>query len=227
MNTNSGLFSGETLPVAPKTQDPNIDAFNRKLLDYLRRLTAKLAGAIDVEGESVAAYVGTLSEDQTSVPYNDHFEVKWTQDIWLDTGFYQHSEVTNNEEITVRTEGLYVIAFDVEHTVDTTLDFWVELYINGGYRTVEFSYLLGLDPGLPGSMVVTIPMVEGTKFRIRGNRETDGTVTGSLYLPSTRISVLRIASNVHGGGRGTDEGGNGWDSAKSTYPSWASGASSP
>ncbi|MHA2265859.1 MAG: hypothetical protein ACXAEN_25995, partial [Candidatus Thorarchaeota archaeon] len=62
------LVSGEPMPIPPKVDDPELEAFHRKLMDYLRRLTTKLSntefgGSADVG--VIETFAATIDGDQS------------------------------------------------------------------------------------------------------------------------------------------------------------------
>lgn len=224
------LIAGEAMPIPPNVKDAELERFHAKLMDYLRRLSTKLSQAISNVGAIGEGLVSTREDDQ-SVVHDAEFSVEWKRDIHLDTTVYVHSIVSNPSEITVQVDGVYLIWFDTMHDFTVDCDFWVEIFADSTWAQVDFSRLDNVPPNETQGLAVGVPMISGTKFRIRGQADAGDVASRNLFFENTRLSVLRIARTSHGGIEAGDPGdpktpkddnpgGIGWDSF--SVPSWAS-----
>lgn len=212
------IFSGEPLPVAPLVGSPEVDAFNRKLLDYLRRLTGKLDGlSLPPPGGgsgNIPTYVGYFTEDQSLEA--SYAPIDWTTDLWIDDA-YAHDTI-NPERIQVLSDGLYACFVDIEIAKSGFYPVDVKIVIYHDDGSTTFSPLFG--HGLAGtdtfSMAVTLPLTanKAIAFFIQAPFFPDPT---GIKFEGTRLTILKLADNADGG---TGEGGIGWDSLPDNPPSW-------
>lgn len=120
------IFSGEPLPIAPKVDNPELDSFHRKILDYLRRIGAKLGSSeFPTGGASGGAALDLLSlildgDQSTSSSWAN---VTWGTEIRRDTQCFQWSSDT----VTVLKEGLYLILLNFKYIFDLTDEFQAKI----------------------------------------------------------------------------------------------------
>jgi len=148
------IFSGEPLPVPPKVSDPEVDAFHRKLIDYLRRLAGKLGTYVDdnpTGGANVTkAFIAYPSE--TNTPDNAYSatseNIRW-QNILRSDSIYTYDSTF--AFIEVSEAGTYIVHCDVltSKNFDTSFD----VVISDGTG--------GIDPATP-SYVTTYPFLSGS-----------------------------------------------------------------
>jgi hypothetical protein len=203
---NTKIFSGEPLPTAPPEGNPDRASFDRKLLDYLRRLVAKLAQAIPTDGGPTGrlqAYVSHLDTDQI-VPGAVDTPVEWTKDVHVQSGIYSHSITVNPSEITILVDGVYLVNFDVTHTLKSILGFKAQLNTGSGWVDVAYSHVLDVTsdiiaPGLgtTANIQVGIPISAGTKLRMISYVISAGGMDDGTYeMQCTRIIVLRMNDSI-------------------------------
>ena len=218
--SGTSLFSGEPLPVAPRVNQPEVAAFHRKLLDYLRRLTGKLEQYIDVTGgggggtgttgvPTIALWLSSDTGLETS-----YTAVNFDKKLWLDSTEYTYT----SGRITVVKKGLYLIEFDLETSavggdvVEAVVqvlnpDNTVQFTVSFGYTTVDTTTT---------SMAVPIALPAGKTFQVSVRTSGAGDFTG-IKKRGTRLTVLQLHADVYDGGGG----GDGWDAADdSSIPTW-------
>lgn len=222
------LFSGEPLPVAPKTDDPEIDAFFRKLLDYLRRLAGLLNQFVGPppppgaggETPSIACY---FTADQDSDNVFNH--ISWTQDVWKD-GPFDHDTVGTPWEVLVLEDGFYLISL-VLRTLKgafTTNQIRVSISDSGGAGVV-FHPFFGestLGPagggGQSGTMTLTValPLIANKAITIY-YRQDLGFTPSDIIAVGSSLTISKLRSEATTGGDNPTDPGFGWDS---NPPSW-------
>jgi hypothetical protein len=187
------LFSGEPLPLAPRVGDSEVAAFHRKLLDYLRRLGAKLEQALGPGGggtgvvttvKHVACYI---DDDQDLA--GTYTAINWTNTLWIDGDAFEHSA----QYISVVNDGMYLILCDVElgdsgySSADALMlisapDGTEAFYPAFGYSTFGFG---------TNTMAVCVPLIAGRRFEIQ-IRCTLAPAAGQIKKQGTRLTVLRL-----------------------------------
>lgn len=125
---DSFLFSGEPLPLAPiinrggwansakgRASELELDNFHRKLLDYIRRLGAKLSNPVFPPGGggstgAIPIFAAGIDGDQAVGA--SYAPIEWDRFFRKDTDTYTHDISTNPGEITLLREGMYVFWVD-------------------------------------------------------------------------------------------------------------------
>lgn len=195
------IFSGEQLPVAPLTQDAELSNFHRKMLDYLRRLGAKLDQFIALPGDGVAIPTAScyLSGDQ---PLELALTaITWSDAVWVDTNAFTHS----SEYIQVVESGLYMIVVDVEVADAGLTDIVAEIQISAPGGSSTFAPAFGhARLGVTSlSMTVILPLLALRRIAIFVSSPSGADATG-IKAEGSRFHVLRLRSNI------TNSGGDGW-----------------
>lgn len=130
---DSFLFSGEPLPLAPnitglveddndrgKASEVELEVFHRKLLDYIRRLGAKLDNPVfPPGGGSTSANLAMFSarmESNYSPSTTSYEGIPWDQETRKDTDTFAHDSGTDPHQITLLQEGFYVFLIDIGTT---------------------------------------------------------------------------------------------------------------
>ena len=191
----SNIYSGEPLPVPPKVDDAEVDAFNRKLIDYLRRLTGKLArfsggsssGTVSTVALSLSAdYPGSL------VDYLIPFDNQIQRDSIFELG-------ATLGTVKVLQAGCY----SVEHDVTIAKNFQVELRVarvdSGGAEitTEDYAYtsITGPSPGMTYSSCVPLQLSAGDYIGVF-IRCTDGISVIDVWKNGTRLLVTRLGDTT-------------------------------
>lgn len=176
------IFSGEPLPVAPKAKDPETDAFYRKLLDYLRRLTAKLGRYIDQPGASGV-------ESAAMVKQNDQLLTGGTYDVLLwGTIFWQDDPFTLAEDsITINEDGRYLLHVDI--AFGKALDVTLKITQNGNDISHTFTY--GYN-----SAATTLSLASSNPLALSAGDVIQVLVQGqlpdSVMAAGSRLTILRL-----------------------------------
>lgn len=137
------LYSGEPLPDPPRLDVenleelvPELDAFHRKIIDYLRRLGAKLSNVnyappMSEGAEGFSVFCATLDVKSDFTPASATWEdIPWETLIRKDTDVFSHSVSTNPGEITVLKTGFYLVHLEVQVDSDFASGETISLRIN-------------------------------------------------------------------------------------------------
>ena len=207
------IFSGEPLPIAPKVDSPELAAFHAKVIDYLRRLGAKLSQYIEGQGgaevETFASY--KLVNQANSATLAD---ITWTRDLWKDSP-YEHSESTDPESVGILLDGMYVVLVDLEYDASTTFPVEANLVIENLSAEGIVNFSLGaVNAAGTLSRAIPLPLIEGVSIRVQSK---DSAGTGNVLARGSRLTVLRVAETSSGGSSPTP--GTGWNGT--SLPDWA------
>lgn len=201
----SRVISGEPLPVPPEVSDKEVGAFFRKLIDYLRRLTAKLQAAInnDGSGTAVKTFASWLDEADYSIGAS-YAGIEWKKDLRIDSP-YSHSTSTNPSRITILEDGMYLVLVDV-HVTGSNLPVETALKIHnnntGGDSLAKFGFsAITVEGSL--SMAIPLPLIANVYLEvlIRGTGGSD-----TAKYTGSRITILKLQADSGGG----VNGGTGW-----------------
>ncbi|MHA2265800.1 MAG: hypothetical protein ACXAEN_25700 [Candidatus Thorarchaeota archaeon] len=186
------LFSGEPLPLAPSTDDPELENFHRKLLDYLRRLTEKVSAPETYGGPSsgvLEAFASGLSANQNCADSTAWTDIGWT-DPWRRDAAFAHDATTDPDEITLVQSGFYLLHMDI--SIDNASDIQLRL-ANGDGDGLAYS-LLDNTAQLTRVMVTyTVPFFAAAGGIIRVQIKV-GTNNDDVEADYTRLAILRIGS---------------------------------
>lgn len=198
MASRGFLFSGEPLPLVPdRSDDPELAAFHRKLIDYLRRLTSKLQNAtFDFEG-ALDTFLAVLSTDQVISSHPTYAGITWDTVIRSDDS-YTFTE--GGSLLTVNQDGFYVVFVDLEvtRTVNTDLDSWV---VSALGNKLSYSHMRTSDDDGEHTIVVPMSLRAANRFEIQAKKIT-GVV--EMQLEGCRFAVVRV-NDFGGVGGGTGD----------------------
>lgn len=143
----TNILSGEIMPVAPDIKDPELAAFIRSLLDYLRRLTGKLARFGGGSGV-VPTFAASLNGDQSIV--GSVLTIQWENVIHRDIGVYAFEAPSH--EIMIREAGTYSVEIDVRllknvpHVITVAVNGVVPVYgtslVKPGDADLSYSFMI-------------------------------------------------------------------------------------
>lgn len=226
--TTSGLFSGEPLPVAPNEPNAERAAFDRKLLDYLRRLSAKLAQYVPTDGGEDDPGTDTPVNIPTFSAFNENNQevvstgtygaaVAWERALWRDS-IYEHTD--GNSVITVTEDGFYLIWCDLEvnYSGYTSAQMWL-MILDGSGTPIGFpSFGLGYYTTNHCVMTLGLPLAADTHIAIYLQTNSDD--PAGLVPTGTRINIIRVRTDISGGDNDTP--GAGWepDDTNNDLPDW-------
>lgn len=188
---DSFLFSGEPLPLAPKIgDDVELDVFIRKLLDYIRRLGAKLSNPtfLPATAAQVRLFSGLLSADEViSTAWE---ALLWERFLRKDTDVFQHSITTNPDEITFLQDGFYTFLIDAGADGGSCVDCIGDVEIRVRETTLGvIDYSFALDDGNPEthSCQVGVNAAAGSVFTVEMRSPAADYTT---VLERTRLNIL-------------------------------------
>lgn len=125
----NNIFSGEPLPLVPNFTDPETAAFARNLIDYLRRLTGKLARFSGAGGSTVLEFAAYAQAQSLGVGAGVTAGIPWNVELRKDSLF---THATDSPAVRVSETGLYVVECDVQIFKNFAVDFSVSKTDNGG-----------------------------------------------------------------------------------------------
>lgn len=177
----NNIYSGEIMPVAPEIKDPELAAFHRNLLDYLRRLTGKLArfggGGDGGTGVKSLASYALLQFDSAK------FAIVWEASLWQDDIFTFSGPAS---QITVLESGNYTV--EVDWCVFKNFsDHVLYIKVNGSSSTYRESFLLTPDVGRTYSFM--IPLVLNANDVVTIEIESSGDVG---CQEGTRLLITKL-----------------------------------
>lgn len=221
------IYSGEPLPIAPRVADPELEAFHRKILDYLRRLTAKLDGS-GTGGTGPPGPPGASGPLPTLSLYSslDFFTssswvpIEWNQALRHDA-VYDHSIVQASYEIKVLENGFYLFFFDLEFNTGVVFPGEARIVITPPGqppRYVNMSFGSMYSAGTL-SMTVGMPLIQNVAVQIEvrdGGGPAD--ITRAIKYRGMRLNVIKVGVDASGGTSPTNPG-SGWGVDPS--PPWA------
>ena len=178
------IYSGEILPVAPKVDDPEIDAFNRKLLDYLRRLTGKLARFSGGSTSALKAIALYFTVDQTDFVTGVK-TLEWSEVIRHDTDTFQFASPST--DVTVLSSGDYVIEIDLRLLKNVAHEVYVR--ING---SVPVYGAIHIQADVDTSYSFMIPVSLNANDVINITIDSSTLLATQAYADGTRLLITKI-----------------------------------
>lgn len=183
------VFSGEPLPVPPAVGNAELEAFHRKLVDYLRRLGAKISQFVEGAGQgTVMCFAAYRTAAQTLASTYDG--VEWTTELRKDPA-YEHSTSVNPDRVTIKLPGFYVVLVDLEGT--DQFEALVELRLGSETGDVIFSKSYVSVAGCV-SASVPLPLIADTVVVVKARG------IGDLEESGSRITIIRLAVDSAGWG---------------------------
>ena len=194
------IFSGEQLPVAPRVENAEMEAFHRKLLDYLRRLSGKLDRFTTGNNGAVIPAVSLyLASDQNLAA--SYTALSWSNELWRDLEAFAHSGAF----VRVVTNGLYLITIDVELGDAAYYDVDAELRISkpDGSSTFAPTFSHARLGTTTLSATWILPLLANRRIALYLKCE-DFPETGGIKSQGSRFQVLRLRTDV------VNSAGEGW-----------------
>ena len=203
---NEFLFSGEPLPLSPSlTGDPEHDVeellvFHAKLLDYLRRLAAKLSNqTFTGSGTDVETLALYRDANQTGMANNVFDDLEWDRQIRVDAA-YSHDTSTpaGSELFHFNKDGFYLLHLDLKITTNHT----IETQLVDSDNSDE---VLSWSKGSTTSTVVQrLPYLQTVAFHAHAgqNLAMQVRINGSgsaIVADETRLTILRLGELIGGG----------------------------
>lgn len=184
MSAFNAIFSGEPLPIPPVTGDAELEAFHRKLIDYLRRLAGRLSRGLISSGSGIESLAAVKDGDQVLTGSGAEDIVTWETLLWQDDAF---SHETNG--VRIRKAGRFLVHVDVgigktgmEFAVrrnGVNLDYGYIFTFNGVVDTLSYGSSTPVQLAVGDFLEVVVKAI---------NSE-------SLFASSTRLVVLKLDSS--------------------------------
>ena len=189
------FFSGEPLPLAPslegmeEAQRIELEAFHRQLLDYLRRLGAKLSSERFSPVSSGIEILALALDDDYGLGGSGWRDIEWSLQLRIDSSF-SHSVLVTPEKITIEKDGFYLILADIKLTAA-----WDFRIISG---TDTLDYGLHTEQGFTipnnnAAVMIATHLHAGQIIRTQLNQTND-----LLIADSTRLVILRLGNLASG-----------------------------
>ncbi len=217
------LFSGEPLPLAPtiggwadsakgRANEIELENFHIKLLEYIRRLGAKLSSeTFQPGGESTLAVFSAGVAADFSLSDSSFETIDWDVFFRKDTNTFGHDVDTNPDQITLLREGSYLFFVDVgsrENSADTG-DYLLRLVETTlgivDYSEANVDVVTIADAGmLHCTFQVLINAAAGSIFTVEGLRsgiyafDTEHTRLTILFLPASSDTVYPVVVGCDG-----------------------------
>lgn len=190
------LFSGEPLPIPPRLDNAEMEAFHRKLIDYLRRLAAKLGRVIDLPpndptdpsdgGVGVVESIAVWLEGDASLDTGVPATIDWDHLLW-ETSDALTWDSESPEFISIHKSGLYVAHLDVG--IGKT-KYLFEL-IGGDDALIDHSKVYAYNGAVDKlSFSASVPFKLDSAGSIRVQVTPDS--SGLIYGYATRLTVIRL-----------------------------------
>lgn len=239
-----GIFSGEPLPLQPSPNDlkgleapEGLGRFHFKLIEFLRRLGAKLDEAFNRDTSRIQTLVvymsgGNLLSTLNASPEGGFKTMPFGENliVWNDKPY----TVNNGGSVTIEEDGLYLISVDTEVVLLASpppnpggplVELRVMIERSGIGRIVIFSYTSITDGALKVTgdgetinLLVCISVPKDHNIRVQARKS----VFENLEFADrgTRMQILQLAKDTGGGGNGGN--GHGWPQPPD-WPPWLSG----
>lgn len=196
------LHSGEPLPDAPPLEGEyedsiaELNVFHAKVLDYLRRLTAKLSSDIFSPPQLVSVETIALTLSGNFTP-SDPDTIDWDQIVRMDAPFSYSTDTPLTGKITFLQAGFYLILLDI-YSTDVTYTIQLK---DGDGNTIPYGDLTSqMSVGtMSMSSAVPVHMHEGQTLEVQITSSVTAIV--ALY---TRLTILKLGDFPSSGGSDID-----------------------
>jgi hypothetical protein len=192
------IFSGEPLPVPPNLKNPEADSFNRKLIDYLRRLSAKIdrfTGGGDGADGNVLVFAAYKSSTQ-SISDSAFDPITWDEVIRRDSIF---TFTPGSAIIEVSETGFYVVEMDIMMFKNVTLELKLSTVDAGGTEIDDIDYGYSeYSPSLPNltlSVMIPVELNAGDRISLFGLSQLMAGAN-DVINSGTRLLISRISAEV-------------------------------
>lgn len=201
----SPLFSGEPLPIPPHVADVEIENFHRKLIEYLRRLAAK------IDGKEFREIIRSTTTEAFAAVLTGDIEIPAS--LWTPVTFGKHIHRNPLYEvsgpwITVREAGLYMLHVNL---LTTFTDSSQELLSRIVYRKatditpmdrfLKYGYtMMTCDPGTH-SLSIPVPIEEDDSISVQV-KLNNAIVAEDLLAHASRLAIYRLSPDPFDGGTG-------------------------
>lgn len=209
-----GLFSGEPLPLQPSVEDlkgiekpENLGRFHFKLIEFLRRLGAKLDAELnrDTKGkvEAFAAYIAAdqeIAPDYVNIPFGLDGAGAIKLITWNDRPFTPQTDGS----VKIEVDGLYLFIIDVEFDIlvvptpnpGTPILEMRILLRRGGVGWIPIHGFASVKDTETVNMLIALPIKAGFFMHFQA-RMTD---PEPLFFENrgTRLQIFRLATTLVG-----------------------------
>jgi len=193
------IFSGEPLPVPPNMKNPEVDAFNRKLIDYLRRLSAKIDRFTGTGGDAADGNVLVFAAYKTkvqSVSDAAYDPITWDETIRSDTAF---TFTPGQAVIQVNETGFYVVEVDLRMFKNVTLNTKLSTTDSGGTVITDIAWGFSQwTPSFPDetmSAIIPVLLTAGDYISYLGFSQA-GSGANDTLESGCRILISRISDEM-------------------------------
>ncbi len=193
----TNIFSGEIMPVAPKIDDPELSAFVRNLLDYLRRLTGKLSRFTGTNTGASVLVFAAYADDQEYLSAGDN-QIVWTHRLRQDSPYSWSSP---SAQIQVSQPGFYLVLVDLMFhpgaAIDT--DVWISkvqgttILSTARYGYSEYGLTDAVSPNNSHTFECPVVLSAGDTIAIYASASSV-----SLLERGTRITILHLPEESSG-----------------------------
>lgn len=203
------FFSGEPLPLQPSLegmespQREELDNFHRKLLDFIRRLGAKLSSARfnDPSGSTGAVETLALYRDTNfSLPQDVWTDLEWDRQIRVDAP-YSHDVAINPEFLHFNQDGFYIMFLDI--VVGSNQNVLLQLVDpDDSDAVLSWSQASVLNPFGPMPVNQTVAFHAHAGQNLAVQVKPDGNT--AAQADETRITIIRSGDLLGGGSNPID-----------------------
>lgn len=183
----NNIFSGEPLPLIPDVKDPEMAAFLRNLIDYLRRLTGKLARFTGPAGVGSGAVKSLASHAllQIASGPSGAFDIVWESSLWQDDNF---SFTGPSARITVLEAGFYGVEVDWR-VAKNFADHRLHVNVNGSTQTYMESFVPGPEVDKTYSYMIPVVLAVNDVVTINVSSSSDVACEDGTRLLITKLGA--------------------------------------
>lgn len=183
------IFSGEPLPIQPLIKEPELDAFHRKILDYLRRLTAKLDRFVapPTGTGNVTVFSAYKDADQTFYEGAES-KILWEVELRKDSPFTFEA---GSSDIEVTEDGFYILEVDIRSIKNLPYTVYVRVT-----DTLPVYALSHFTPSVDDTFSIMVPLVlvAGDVITVSILLEAGG--DAFIYADGTRLLITHIGEEA-------------------------------